>query len=177
MKNIIFLIIILLLIPTKSSALNLNNLKSKAKKDVKKVEKKITKKIKPLTIDMKVSDVSYNPIKSLNTLTITIDFNGKNPNKIGITFNKTEFELFANNSFLAKFYNEKTIKITKNGPFYFQEKAEISLLTAGKTIFNAIIKKNAIYTIIGRYFINTPFGEFSFDAKLAEKEVNKKEVK
>ena len=72
---------------------------------------KITEKIKHLSIEMKVSNVSYNPLKSINTLKLTIDFNGNNPNDLGVTFNKTEFDLFANDALLSKFYNEKKIEI------------------------------------------------------------------
>ena len=39
------------------------------------------------------------------------------------------------------------------GKFTFQEKAEINLKNSGKTIFQAITKKNAVYTITGKYFI------------------------
>ena len=126
---------------------------------------------------MKVSDISYNPIKSLNTLKLTIDFNGNNPNDLGVTFNKTEFDLFANDALLTKFYNDKKISIPKNDIFLFQETAEIKLLEAGKTLFNSIAKNNVVYTVIGKYFIQTPLGEFSFDVKLLEKEINPEQAK
>ena len=149
------------------------SLKNKGKKTLKKVEKEIKKEIKPLTIDFKVSNVGYNPLKSLNTLKLTIDFTGDNPNALGLSFEKTEFDLLVNDNLVSKFYNEKKIKIPKNDSFFFQETAEISILEAGKTLFNSIRKKEAVYTIIGRYFVDTPLGTFSFDIKLLEKVVNK----
>ena len=72
---------------------------------------------------------------------------------------------------LLKFYNDKKISIPKNDIFLFQETAEIKLLEAGKTLFNSIVKNNVVYTVIGKYFIQTPLGEFSFDVKLLEKEI------
>ena len=175
MKKINLLLILLFLLPTQLSSINLKKLKSKAKKEIKKVEKKITKTIKPLEIKMEVSNISYNPLKSLNTLVVTVDFKGHNPNDLGVTFNRTEFDLYANDAHLSKFYNDKKIKIPKDGPFSFQEKAEVGILEAGKTIFNAILKKNAVYTVVGTYFIDTPIGSFSFKAKMLEKEVNPKD--
>lgn len=140
---------------------------------LKEVEKKIKKEIKPLTIDFKISDVGYNPFKSINTLNLTIDFTGENPNPLGVTFNRMEFNLFVNDTHLSKFYNDKNISIPKNDVFFFQEIAEVKILEAGKTIFNAIREKNAVYTLVGKYFVESPFGTFSFDIKLMEKEVNK----
>ena len=185
MNKLILIFIFYIFIPQELFAINLNKIKSKAKKELntktkkelKNVGKKITDKIKPLTIEMKVSNVSYNPLKSLNTLILTIDFNGNNPNDLGITFNKTEFDLFADNALLSKFYNEKKISIPKNDSFMFQETAEINIVEAGKTIFNSILKNNVVYTVIGKYFINTPLGEFSFDVKLLEKELNPEKEK
>ena len=185
MNKLILIFIFYIFLPDELSAINLKKIKSKAKKELniktkkelKKVEKKITEKIKPLTIEMKVSNVSYNPLKSLNTLILTIDFNGNNPNDLGITFNKTEFDLFADDALLSKFYNEKKISIPKNDNFLFQETAEVNILEAGKTVFNSIVKNNVVYTVVGKYFINTPFGEFSFDVKLLEKELNNKKEK
>ena len=152
------------------------SLKIKGKDVLKKVENEIKKEIKPLTIDFNVSKVGYNPLKSLNTLNLTIDFIGNNPNSLGVTFNRMEFDLFVNDNLVSKFYNEKQIKIPKNDTFTFQEKAEISLLEAGKAVFNEIRKKKAIYTIIGKYFVDSSFGTFSFDIKLLERELNE-EVK
>ena len=154
-------------------------LNKKIKKETSKVEKKITNEIKPLSIDFKISKIGYNPLKALNKLNLTIDFSGHNPNSIGIKFDKTEFDLLVNDKLLSKFYNEKKIDIPKNNVFSFQENAEITISEAGKTIFNSIIKKNATYSIIGKYHVNTPLGSFSFDVKLIEKEVNpkKKETK
>ena len=144
------------------------------KKESKKIEKTIKNEIKPLTIDFKISKIGYNPLKSLNKLNLTIDFTGNNPNNLGITFDKTEFELSANGKFLSKFYNSKKIKIPKNDDFMFQETAEIKISEAGRTIFNSILKKNVIYAVIGKYHVNTPLGTYSFDIKLLEKEVNPK---
>ena len=154
-------------------------LNKKIKKETNKIEKKIKNEIKPLSIDFKISKISYNPLKALNKLNLTIDFSGNNPNSIGLTFDKTEFDLLVNEKLLSKFYNEKKIEIKKNNDFLFQENAEIKISEAGKTIFNSIIKKNATYSIIGKYHVKTPLGAFSFDVKLIEKEVNskKKETK
>tara|TARA_Y100000589_G_scaffold330957_1_gene382363 strand:- start:891 stop:1424 length:534 start_codon:yes stop_codon:yes gene_type:complete len=177
MNKIILIFTFLIFLPNELQAINLNKIKAKAKKELKKAEKQVTEKVKPLTIEMKVSDISYNPIKSLNTLKLTIDFNGNNPNDLGVTFNKTEFDLFANDALLTKFYNDKKISIPKNDIFLFQETAEIKLLEAGKTLFNSIVKNNVVYTVIGKYFIQTPLGEFSFDVKLLEKEINPEQAK
>ena len=177
--------IIILLILSMTMTSNLFNqnwkktLNKKIKKEANKIEKKIKNEIKPLSIDFKISKIGYNPLKALNKLNLTIDFIGHNPNSIGLTFNKTEFDLLVNDKLLSKFYNEKKIELPKNNDFLFQENAEIKISEAGKTIFNSIIKKNATYSIIGKYHVNTPLGTFSFDVKLIEKEVNpdKKEVK
>ena len=177
MNKIILIFTFMIFLPNELQAINLNKIKAKAKKELKKAEKQVAEKVKPLTIEMKVSDISYNPIKSLNTLKLTIDFNGNNPNDLGVTFNKTEFDLFANDALLTKFYNDKKISIPKNDIFLFQETAEIKLLEAGKTLFNSIVKNNVVYTVIGKYFIQTPLGEFSFDVKLLEKEINPEQAK
>lgn len=177
MNKIILIFTFMIFLPNELQAINLNKIKAKAKKELKKAEKQVAEKVKPLTIEMKVSDISYNPIKSLNTLKLTIDFNGNNPNDLGVTFNKTEFDLFANDALLTKFYNNKKISIPKNDVFLFQETAEIKLLEAGKTLFNSIVKNNVVYTVIGKYFIQTPLGEFSFDVKLLEKEINPEQAK
>ena len=66
---------------------------------------------------------------------------------------------------VSKFFNEKKIIIPKNDIFSFQEKAEITILEAGKTIFNSMLKKNAIYSLMGKYFVDTSIGSFSFDIK------------
>lgn len=148
----------------------------KWKKSLKKAGKQLTEKavqeIKPLTVDFIVSDIHYNPLKSLNKLTLTIDFDCDNPNPIGVTFNRTEFDLFVDDQLVSKFYNEKKISIPKNDKFTFQEKAEISLLDAGKTVFKSITKQNAVYTITGKYFVDTPLGTLSFTVKLIEKQLN-----
>ena len=147
-------------------------LESKGKQIIKKVEQEIKKEVKPLTVDFKVSDIKYRPFKSVNKLTLTIDFSGNNPNSMGITFDRTEFQLLVNDRLLSTFYNEKKIKIPKNGDYFFQETAEVNILEAGRVVFNSILKRKAVYTLIGKYFLETPFGPFSFDIKLLEKEVN-----
>ena len=151
------------------------DLKSKGKKTLKKATKELKKEIKPVTIDYRVSDVSYNPLKSLSKLIITIDFSGENQNNVGVTLNRTEFDLFADDNLLTKFYNEKKIKISKKDVFAFQETAEVGILEAGKTLFNSIIKKTVVYTLMGTFYIDTPFGSYPFDVKLYEKEMNPKE--
>ena len=181
MNRKLIILLILSIIMT-SNLFNQNwkkTLNKKIKKETNKIEKKIKNEIKPLSIDFKISKISYNPLKALNKLNLTIDFSGNNPNSIGLTFDKTEFDLLVNEKLLSKFYNEKKIDIPKNNDFSFQESAEITISEAGKTIFNSIIKKNATYSIIGKYHVNTPLGSFSFDVKLIEKEVNskKKETK
>ena len=85
------------------------DLKCKGKKILKKATKELKKEIKPVTLDYRVSDVSYNPLKSLSKLIITIDFSGENQNNVGVTLNRTEFDLFADDNLLTKFYNEKKI--------------------------------------------------------------------
>ena len=172
-KNAKFLItIIFLAIIFLPSELHAQKWKNSIKDVGKELTKKTVKEIKPLTVDFKVSDVHYNPLKSLNKLTLTIDFNCENPNPIGITFNRTEFDLLVDDQLVSKFYNEKKISIPKNDKFTFQEKAEISLLDAGKTVFKSITKQNAVYTIIGKYFVDTPLGTLSFTVKLIEKQLN-----
>ena len=177
MKQKLIILLILSIIMT-SNLFNQNwkkTLNKKMKNETNKIEKKMKNEIKPLSIDFKISKISYNPLKALNTLNLTIDFSGNNPNSIGLTFDKTEFDLLVNEKLLSKFYNEKKIDIPKNNDFSFQESAEITISEAGKTIFNSIIKKNVTYSIIGKYHVNTPLGTFSFDVKLIEKEVNTKE--
>ena len=147
-------------------------LKEKVKTETNKIEKKVKEEIQPLTLDFKISKIGYNPLKSINKLYLTIDFNGHNPNSLGVTFNETEFDLFVNEKIISKFYNEKKINIPKNDHFSFQENAEIKILEAGKAIFNSILKKNAIYSVIGKYHVKTPLGNFSFAIKLIEKEIN-----
>ena len=153
------------------------NLKGKVNKNLKIATKELKKEIKPVTIDYKVSDISYNPIKSLSKLVLTIDFTGENQNDIGVTLKRIEFDLFADDNLLSKFYNEKKIEISKKDVFNFQETAEISILEAGKTLFSSIIKKSVVYTLVGTFFVDTPFGSFPFDVKLYEKEMNPKEEK
>ena len=172
------LISILFIIPLELQSQDWKKIiKIEGKKALKGVENKIKNEVKPLTIDFKVKKVDYNPIKSLDKLNLVIEFSGNNPNPLGVTFNRTEFDLFVNDEKVAKFYNEKKIKIPKKDEFSFKEQAQISILEAGKTIFNSIVKKKAVYTVIGTYYIDSPFGTFSFKTKLIEKEVNKKKKK
>jgi len=151
--------------------------KSKGKKTLKMATKELKKEIKPVTIDYRVSDISYNPLKSLSKLVLTIDFTGENQNDVGVTLKRTEFDLFADDNLLTKFYNQKKIVISKKDVFNFQETAEISILEAGKTLFSSIIKKSVVYTLVGTFYVDTPFGSFPFDVKLYEKEMNPKEDK
>ena len=65
--------------------------------------------------------VQFRLFKSVNKLTLTIDFSGNNPNSMGITFDRTEFQLLVNDRLVSTFYNEKKIKIPKNGDYFFQE--------------------------------------------------------
>tara|TARA_Y100000031_G_C8082577_1_gene320387 strand:- start:17 stop:553 length:537 start_codon:yes stop_codon:yes gene_type:complete len=134
--------------------------------------KVIKDEVKPLQIDFKVQDVKYNPLRGPNKLGLTILFDGNNPNKIGISLSRIEFDLFIDDEFATKFYNEKKITIPKNGDFAFEEKADIQITTVGKAVFNAIVKKKSVYRIEGTYFVDTKIGTFSFKATLAEKEVN-----
>ncbi len=122
--------------------------------------KVIKDEVKPLQIDFKVQDVKYNPLRGPNKLGLTILFDGNNPNKIGISLSRIEFDLFIDD------------EIPKNGDFAFEEKADIQITTVGKAVFNAIVKKKSVYRIEGTYFVDTKIGTFSFKATLAEKEVN-----
>ena len=175
MKNSILVVLILLLIPSIIFNQDWKKvIKNKVSKQVNKIEKKIIQEVKPLDINFKIAKIGYNPLKSLNKLNLTIDFTGNNPNPMGLTLNKTEFNLFVNEKLVSKFFNEKKIIIPKNDVFSFQEKAEITILEAGKTIFNSMLKKNAIYSLMGKYFVDTSIGSFAFDIKLMEKEMNPK---
>ena len=171
LSNKIVTVIILVLIHS-CTTIYCQDWKKSLKKATKKATKEVKKKIKPLEIDFTVTDVDYNPLKSLNKLKITILFDGKNPNPVGVAFNKTEFDLFVNDKHVSKFYNDKKIKIPKNGKFSFEEKAELKLVQSGKTIFDAIAKNKAVYKITGKYYVKTSLGTFSFKAKLMEKVVN-----
>jgi len=154
---------------------SLKNIRKDVVKKVDDVKKDIVKEVKPLTVDFKVSKVKYNPLKAVNKLILTIDFDCENPNPVGVTFNRTEFDLFVNDKLISKFYNEKKISVPKQDKFFFQETAEINIIEAGKTLFSAMIKKSAVYTLVGKYFIDTPIGPYSFKVKLLEKEMNKSE--
>ena len=169
-RYIVVLIIIIVFSPIELGA---QKWKKSLKNIGKKIAKEVVKEIKPLSIDFKVSKVDYNPFKSINKLILTIDFIGVNENALGVTFNRTEFELLVNEKLVSKFYNEKKISIPKKDKFTFQEKAVINLSESGKAIFDAMRKNEAVYTVQGKYFIDSPIGTFSFKVKLLEKEINK----
>lgn len=142
--------------------------KAKAAAELKKT---VESQVKPLTLDYKVTKVHYNPLKSLDKLSIDIEFSGYNPNKIGIALNRIEFDLSINKKHASKFYNDKKINIPKEGNFTFKERADLKLSVMGKAIFNAIAKKKAKYQIDGTYYIKSKFGTVALKAKLAEKEM------
>ena len=143
-------------------------LKAKAAAEL---NKAVKNQVKPLTLDYKVTKYHYNPLRSPNKLSIDIEFTGHNPNKIGISLNRIEFDLSINKKHASKFYNDKKIKISKEADFAFKEKADLKLTVMGKAIFDAIIKRKAKYQIDGTYYIDTKFGIFPLKAKLAEKEM------
>ncbi|MEA1881988.1 MAG: LEA type 2 family protein [Candidatus Marinimicrobia bacterium] len=165
MKRSIPILIAILLV-------NLSPLSAQFDKLKKQALKVIKEQVKPLELDFKVQDVKYNPFKGPNKLVLGILFDGNNPNKIGIGLNRVEFDLYIDDEFATKFYNDKKITIPKNGDFSFEETAEIKISTVGKAIFNSIIKKKSVYRIEGTYFLDTKLGTFSFKATLAEKVVN-----
>ena len=143
-------------------------LKAKAAAEL---NKAVKNQVKPLTLDYKVTKYHYNPLRSPNKLSIDIEFTGHNPNKIGISLNRIEFDLSINKKHASKFYNDKKIKIPKEADFAFKEKADLKLTVMGKAIFDAIMKRKAKYQIDGTYYIDTKFGTFSLKTKLAEKEM------
>jgi len=110
-------------------------------------------------------------LKSLNNIGLDIQFTGNNPNKVGISLDRVEFDLFIDGKHASKFYNDKKIVIPKNGDFLFNEKTELKLSVMGKSIFNSIIKRKAIYRVDGTYYLVTSIGTFPLKAKLAEKEM------
>ena len=168
MKSLLIILLIGASIPTHAQLKNLKILKEKVGKEVEKVVKK---EVKPLTIDYKVSKVRYNPLKSLNTVGLDIDFIGHNPNRIGVSLDRIEFDLYIDGKHASTFYNEKKIKIPKEGDFAFEEKADLKLSALGKAVFNAIINKKAKYRIDGTYFLDTPVGIFPIKVTLTEKEM------
>ena len=87
LKNIIlFLLMIVMATPSSAQFKNLSKkLKSKATESVK-------KNVKPLTINYKIKKIHYNPLKSLPKVSLDIEFNGYNPNKIGVSLDRIEFE-------------------------------------------------------------------------------------
>ncbi len=171
MKNLFLLLYFSLSVsfnPLMSQLKNLKSLKSKVTNEVKKV---VDKEVKPLTLDHKIKKISYNPLKSVNKVGLDVIFTGNNPNKLGVSLNRVEFDLFIDGKHASKFYNDKKIIIPKNGDFSFEEKADLKLNVMGKAIFNSIIKKKAKYRVDGTYYIETSFGTFPIKAKLAEKEM------
>ncbi len=158
---LIVLVSILLCVPAYGQ---MNQLKKKTKKTVK-------QSVKPLKMEFEVTKVKYDPLKSPDKLGVKMVFKGHNPNGLGIKLNRTEFDLYIDDKFAAKMYNEKKIEIPKNGEFSFDEKASIKISTVGKTVFKAIRDDKVTYRIEGTYFVHSPVGEFSFKAKLVEKEL------
>ena len=164
-KTLLFLLLMIFIAPSQAQFKNLSKkLKSKATESDK-------KNVKPLTINYKIKKIHYNPLKSLTKISLDIEFNGYNPNKIGVSLDRIEFDLFIDDKHGSKFYNEKKIKIPKEDNFTFEEVAELRVNTMGKAIFDQIIKKKAKYRIDGTYFLDTQFGNFPIKAKLVEKEI------
>ena len=164
-KTLLFLLLMIFIAPSQAQFKNLSKkLKSKATESVK-------KNVKPLTINYIIKKIHYNPLKSLTKISLDIEFNGYNPNKIGVSLDRIEFDLFIDDKHGSKFYNEKKIKIPKEDNFTFEEVAELRVNTMGKAIFDQIIKKKAKYRIDGTYFLDTQFGNFPIKAKLVEKEI------
>lgn len=168
MKFLLFIFLFGIITPTTAQFKNLKILKEKVSKEV---EKAVKKEIKPLTLDYKISNIRYNPLKSLTIVGLDIDFYGHNPNRIGVSLDRIEFDLFIDGKHASTFYNEKNIRIPKEGDFSFQEKADLKLNALGKAIFNAVVKKKAKYRIDGTYYLDTPWGEFPIKSILAEKEM------
>ncbi|MDP6339561.1 MAG: LEA type 2 family protein [Candidatus Marinimicrobia bacterium] len=171
MKKYLIILIIIGFIPIGTPVnAQIKNLGKKLKNAAKKEAKKaIEKEVKPLTLDYKITNVNYNPLKSLNKVSLDIDFFGNNPNKIGVTLHRIEFDLYIDGKHASKFYNEKKIKIPKEGDFAFEERAALKLSVMGKAIFDAIIKKKAKYRLDGTYFLDTKFGTIPIKVKLMEK--------
>ena len=142
----------------------LNQLKKAAAKAVK-------QSVKPLEIDFEVTKVKYDPLKSADKVKLTFQFRGNNPNDLGVKIGRTEFDLYIDDKFAAKMYNDEKIEIPKNGDFEFQEQASIKISTVGKTMFKAIRDDKVTYRIEGTYFVDTPIGEFSFKVDLVEKDL------
>lgn len=140
----------------------------------KKAAKVIKKSVKPLELEYKVTDVHYQLLKNPNKLKLDLEFTGKNPNAIGLTLSRIEFDVYVNDKFVAKLYNDKKIKIPKRGTFSFEEKAELKLSTFGKALFTAMTGEKATYRIMGTYFVKTKLGTFSFKVELLEKQVQLK---
>ena len=137
-----------------------------------KIKNKIKKEVEPLSIDFKIIKINYNPLKNPNSLNLDLSFYGYNPNPIGISLSRIEFDLYVNEKHTSKFYNDKKIKIPKNGDFKFVENAEINIIEAGKTLFYKIIKRKVNYKITGTYFLKTSIGTFPLKTNLMEKNIN-----
>jgi len=140
------------------------------KKGLKKqIVKTVKQNVKPLELEFHVTRVEYKALKSPNKILVHLDFEGHNPNAVGVNLSRIEFDIYVDGKFAAKVYNDKKIKIPKEGDFRFKEKASVKLSTAGKALFNAIRKKKAVYKVDGTYFVFTKIGEFKFKATLMEK--------
>ena len=137
----------------------------------KKAAKMVKQSVKPLDIEFQVTKVKYDPMKSPDKAVIAAEFKGHNPNDLGVNLNRTEFDLYVADKFVAKFYNDKKIEIPKNGDFAFTEKASIKISSLGKSLWKVIKNDTAKYRIDGTYYVKTPAGEFSFKAELVEKDL------
>jgi hypothetical protein len=142
----------------------LNQLKKAAQKAVKQT-------VKPLELDFEVTKVKYDPLKSPDKVHINMVFRGHNANDLGIKLSRTEFDIYVDDKFVAKVYNDKQIEIPKNDDFGFEEQTSIEVSTAGKTLFKALRDDTVVYRIDGTYFVSSPIGEFNFKVELVEKEL------
>ena len=100
-----------------------------------KIKNKIKQEVKPLRIDFKINKINYNPLKNPNALNLSLNFFGDNPNPVGLSLSIIEVNLYVNDKHTSKFYNDKKIKIPKNGDFELLKNAEINIIKAGKTLF------------------------------------------
>ena len=119
MLNNRYIVVLIIIIAFSPIELGAQKWKKSLKNIGKKVAKEVVKEIKPLSVNFKVSNINYNPFKSINKLTLTIDFDCVNPNALGVTFNRTELELLVNEKLVSKFYNEKKISIPKKDKFTY----------------------------------------------------------
>ncbi len=169
-KSILSIFIFFIII-FNNSVFSQNWKKSLSKTKIK-IKNKIKQEVKPLRIDFKINKINYNPLKNPNSLILNLNFSGENPNPISLSLSRIEFDLYVNEKHTSKFYNDKKIKIPKNGDFKFVENAEINIIEAGKTLFYKIIKKKVNYKITGTYFLKTSIGTFPLKINLMEKNIN-----